>query len=132
MYQLDIESALNAILLNSPAFPVSLENKQYSGGGTFYKQSNDPVEPDNIGIAFDSDLDSRGLYQILIHTALNTGKGDIVLAGNDLKAKFTRGTQLISGSSNAEVEKVYFEKGFEFGEYWITPCSIEYRGFNSD
>ena len=135
MAQSDILKACNAILNNSPAFPVAWENGQtdqvdMSGGKiTHYQQSFIPSETGIVSIAFNGSQNLSGIYQVLIAIPKNKGVADSVTGEVDLLAKFARGTQLNFEVQIAEVETVSIGAGFEDGEWRIIPCSINYRGF---
>ncbi len=131
MSQFDIEIALNAILDDSPLFPIAWENDDSDFKDTHYLQSMIPVEDGVISIAFNGAIELRGVYQILIMSRLSTRKRDAMIATKQLSAKFTRGTKLIHDDQTAEVVKTYIASGFQSDQWWVTPVSVEYRGFDS-
>ena len=129
MAQSDIETALNIILNNSPAFPVAWENKQSNQTGSHYIQSFMPVESSNISIEFTGAQELTGIYQILISVKIDSGKADCDIGITDLLNKFPRGLQLTSNGQTAEIEKTYISGGFRSDQWWIIPCSVMYKGF---
>ena len=130
MAQSDILKACNAILNNSPAFPVAWENGQTNQATTHYQQSFIPDETENIAIGFSDPQNLTGIYQVLIAIPVNKGVADSVTAEADLLSKFARGTSLNFNGQNGEVVKTYISDGFKDGEWWIIPCSIDYQGFS--
>ena len=131
MAQSDILKACNAILNNSPAFPVAWENGQTDQTTTHYQQSFIPVETEIVSIAFNGSQNLSGIYQVLIAVPKNKGVADSVIGEADLLSRFARGTPLNFGTQIAEVETISIGAGFEVDEWRVVPCTINYRGFTN-
>lgn len=129
MSLLNINTALNIILNDTPAFPVLFENAGDTATGTHYVQSFLPIEPDNIGIAFDSSQQLSGIWQVLIQCKMDTGNADIIAGSNDLASKFYRGLEVNFGGQKAEITKAYIGQGFINGTWFNVPFTVEFNGF---
>lgn len=127
MINFDIETACLILLDDSASYPIQLENDSGEQTGLHYQPLFLPAETENIALAFDGIQDFAGIFQININLPIDTNKTGLQDALNELDALFARGTDLIHGTTHAEIEKIYTVAGISNNPWYTVPVTIEYR-----
>jgi hypothetical protein len=111
------------------ALPTAWENSRFkpTAGQVYLAESLIAGNTLAVGVAIQASDEFGGIYQVLVYSPTDAGKGIGRATADTVAAAFVRGDRLVYDGVTVTILSTSQAGGFISGDRWVVPISIKYR-----
>jgi hypothetical protein len=111
--------------------PTAWENVRFKpvSGQTYIAETLIAGNTIPVGFANQASDEFGGVYQVLVYSPADAGKGVGRATADTVAAAFVRGQRLVYNGVTVTILSTSQSSGFMSGDRWVVPVSVTYRAF---
>lgn len=111
--------------------PTAWENSRFkpTAGQVYLAESLIAGNTIPVGIAAQASDEFGGVYQVLVYSPADAGKGIGRITADTVAGAFVRGARLVYDDVTVTILSTSQAAAFMSGDRWVVPVSVTYRAF---